>query len=267
MSTTTNAVDAWKEVDDILNANDCVALEGRVPGSGKTHLVLEYIRRHNLTASSIIVAPWNTLVADIATKGFNSMTLHKLLGKGIDTDDTPDGSDNALQAREESKHAKKSYSLDGITFIHFEEIYLYNLTALGWIARFMKAHPEIKFTMAGDPGQLDPVGQILAVDTNKYYETIFAELYPTRIVLCQSKRIADLSERSKMVALCDMLADTTTHPGEILSGFRQVKFTDLTADDFKYQHISAINATRDDVNSKAHNILGKPLYEVGQVLL
>lgn len=258
----------WSEVDDIIinRQSGNIALEGRVPGSGKTHLALEYIRRHGLMKSHIIVAPWNTLVADIAARGFNAMTLHKLLGKSVEADEA-----KADEAEAKTTHARKGANLDDILYIYFDEAYLYNIVALGWISRFIKtAPPTIQFMMAGDPGQLSPINQNLAVDAGLYYERIFAELFPTRIVLCQSKRITDPLERSKMVELCNILADSKTLPADILArsnGFRHIKFDDLTADDFKYQHISAINPTRDNVNNRAHSLLGKPLYEIGQTLL
>ena len=256
----------WSEVDDIIARSGNVALEGRVPGSGKTHLALEYIRRHGLMKSHIIVAPWNTLVADITAKGFNSMTLHKLLGKSVEADEAK--ADEAKAKDETKAYAKKGANLDDIIYIYFDEAYLYNIVALGWIAKFIRTvPPTIQFMMAGDPGQLTPINQNLAVDAGQYYENIFAELFPTRIVLCQSKRITDPLERTKMVELCDMLADSKTAPATILAEFKHVRFEDLTADDFKFQHISAINTTRDNVNNRAHSLLGKPLYEIGQTLL
>ena len=93
----------------------------------------------------------------------------------------------------------------GVRHIHFEEPYLYTVAELEWIAAFMRANPDIAYTMAGDPGQLRPVNQKLSVDPDEYYEAIFAELFPRRLTLQYSKRCASADEGRRMEALCEDL--------------------------------------------------------------
>ena len=221
-----------------------VAFEARVPGAGKTFAVKEYARRHGLVAAMLIVCPWNRLKCEMGRDGFRSATLHKLLGR------CPDGDDDAK---------KKPMDLKGIHHIHFEEPYLYTVRELEWIARFMRKHPDIAYTMAGDPGQLRPVKQFLAASINpdEYYEAIFAELFPRRLTLQYSKRCGDESEGRRMEAMCeDLRTDLGTRPAAILArhGLRVVNFNDLTEEDARCPHIAATRETVAKVNAWAHPI-------------
>ena len=106
---------------------------------------------------------------------------------------------------EEGRDHKKAYNLDGVTHIHFEEAYLYPVHQVGWMASFIKSHPNISVSMAGDPGQLAPVRQDLCVDSDVWYEQAFAKMFPRRICLRVSKRVADEADRARMLRLCDDL--------------------------------------------------------------
>ena len=192
----------------------------------------------------LIVYPWNRLKCEMGRDGFRSATLHKLLGR------CPDGDDDAK---------KKPMDLKGIHHIHFEEPYLYTVRELEWIARFMRKHPDIAYTMAGDPGQLRPVKQFLAASINpdEYYEAIFAELFPRRLTLQYSKRCGDESEGRRMEAMCeDLRTDLGTKPAAILArhGLRVVNFNDLTEEDARCPHIAATRETVAKVNAWAHPI-------------
>ena len=96
---------------------------------------------------------------------------------------------------EEGRDHKKAYNLDGVTHIHFEEAYLYPVHQVGWMASFIKSHPNISVSMAGDPGQLAPVRQELCVDSDTWYEQAFAKMFPRRICLRVSKPVADEADR------------------------------------------------------------------------
>tara|TARA_R110000868_G_scaffold230985_4_gene484290 strand:- start:3128 stop:6841 length:3714 start_codon:yes stop_codon:yes gene_type:complete len=233
----------WSEVDKILNTEHCnVAIEATVPGAGKTYTILRWLERNNHKDSSLIVCPWNSLASVMQLEGFTSITLHKLLGRGVDEGNT-----------------NKPYNLDGITHIHFEEAYLHDIRSVGWMYKFMQSHRQIKFTMTGDPGQIAPPNQTLCVDSDQWYEDAFAKMFKVRMVLKISKRINDMLDRQHMQSLCDDLREEKSSVQDIMMKYsddmilpRFVNFADLTAEDAKFPHIAATNATVALVNAWAH---------------
>ena len=54
----------------------------------------------------------------------------------------------------------------------------------------MYKHKGIPFSAAGDPGQLELINQRLSVISNKWYEMVFAQMFPRRLTLQISKRCA-----------------------------------------------------------------------------
>jgi hypothetical protein len=140
----------WSEFDHFFSKrcfSSSIAIEGRVPGAGKTHSVLSYIERYEIKA--VIICPFNALCSDLVKKGFKSITLHELIGKLIV--EVPTNESN-----------KKPYDISGLTHIHFEEVYLYTVNQLGWIKQFMNSNSNLKFSMCGDFGQLLPINQNLS---------------------------------------------------------------------------------------------------------
>ena len=133
---------------------------------------------------------------------------------------------------------------------------MYTVRELEWIARFMRKHLDIAYTMAGDPGQLRPVKQYLSASINpdEYYEAIFAELFPRRLTLQYLKRCGDEAEGRRMEAMCeDLRTDLGTRPAAILArhGLRVVNFNDLTEEDARCPHIAATREVVAQVNARA----------------
>ena len=55
----------WSEFDNFFSKHcfsSGIAIEGRVPGAGKTHSVLSYIERYEIKA--VIICPFNALCSD-----------------------------------------------------------------------------------------------------------------------------------------------------------------------------------------------------------
>ena len=90
--------------------------------------------------------------------------------------------------------------------------------------------------MAGDPGQIAPVSQDLCVDSDTWYEQAFAKIFPRRISLRMSKRVADEADRARMLRLCDELRAEALPAPTILrdAGLRVVRFDSLTEADARY---------------------------------
>jgi len=251
----------WSEYDALLNQNFlsviATAIEGLVPGSGKTYSILSYCERNNL--KMLFICPFNALCSDLVKKGFTAITLHELVGKMVPT-----------SGAEINK--KKPYDISDLTHIHFEEVYLYTVSQLGWIKQFMTLNSNLKFSMCGDFGQLLPINQNLSdtIDPDEYHEMIFASMFPVRLTLTTSKRVKDPEERKKMLKLCNELREEKRPVLDILKDFQCVDFKDLTKDDASYPHISALRQTMFKVDNFVHNHIGETKhneYKIAQELL
>ena len=248
---------AADEVDQVVadlqgESRSALAFEGLVPGCGKSFASED--REARFAEGCLTVSPWNRLRCE---KG--GVTLHKLLGRGVG---------------EADGDRMKPYDLTGVRRVHFEEPYLYTVRELEWMAAFMRKHGRrgVAFTMAGDPGQLRPVNQKLAIDPDAYYEQIFAHLFPRRVTLRYSKRTRTAEEGARMEALCaDLRAEDSPVPVILQRhGLRVVDFTALGEADAGGPHVAALRATCDRVNSWAHGLVGGTAldkYAEGQQLL
>jgi hypothetical protein len=169
---------------------------------------------------------------------------------------------------------KKPYDISGLTHIHFEEVYLYTVSQLGWIKQFMTLNSNLKFSMCGDFGQLLPINQNLSetIDPDEYYEMVFASMFPVRLTLTTSKRVKDPQERKKMLHLCNELREEKRPVFDILKDYKfiRVDFKDLTKEDASYPHISALRQTMFKVDNFVHKHIGETKhneYAIGQELL
>ena len=232
-------------------------IKARVPGAGKTYLVERYLERTQQKATSVIVCPWNALVADCLKEGFNSFTLHELVGRLAVEDHL-------------AKIEKRPHKVDGVTLIHFEEIGLYSARELSWIRTFMNTHKNISFSAAGDLGQLEPINQQLSVNSDEWYEMAIAQMFPRTLTLRVSKRCSG-ENRERMHKLCDELREETKDVVETLraAGLREVDFKDLTDEDAAFPHIAATRSTVARVDHWVHTVIGNTThgeYEYGQTL-
>jgi len=233
-----------------------LAIEAVVPGAGKTFLVKSWIDRTGQRDTALIVCPWNALVSACIKEGYRALTLHELCGKVADTP--------------ESK--KRAYDITGVTHVHFEEAYLYTVREVEWLACFMRQHPNLTYTLAGDPGQLTPVHQELRVDSDGWYETALASLFPRRLCLQISKRVTDPADRVRMRRLCDELAEAVLPVSTILAnaGLERRSLLDMTEADAGFPHIAATRSTMSRVDHWVHSAIGAAFpgeYLVGEELL
>jgi hypothetical protein len=223
-----------------------IAIEAKVPGAGKTTLVEWWLERTGQKKTALFVCPWNALASALKKRGFRAITLHELIGKMA----TEDGADR-----------KKAYNVDEVTHIHFEEAYLYPVHQLGWVRKFMVSKARTAnctYSMAGDPNQLVPVKQDLAVDSDNWYEIAFASMFPRRLVLEISKRVPNEAEAIRMRNLCDELRDENKAVSDILAdaNLSRVNFDDLGEEDARYPHVAALCSTVARVDNWAHNLIG-----------
>jgi len=233
-----------------------LAIEAVVPGAGKTYLAKSWIDRTGQRDTALIVCPWNALVSACVKEGYRAMTLHELCGKVADT----------------SENKKRAYDVTEVTHVHFEEAYLYTVREVEWLATFMRQHPSISYTLAGDPGQLAPVHQELRVDSDGWYEATFASLFPRRLCLQISKRVTDPAERVRMRRLCDDLAEAVLPVSAILksAGLERRSLFEMTEADAGFPHIAATRSTMSRVDHWIHGYIGATFageYLVGEELI
>jgi hypothetical protein len=222
-----------------------IALEALVPGAGKTYLIHSWVERTAQSATAITVSPY-ALVSKNLKEGRRSITLHELVGRlAVETED--------------GINYKKAYDLQGVTHIFFDEILLYPVNQLGWIREFMRKHPGITFSNAGDSGQNAPVRQELACDSDAWYDMAIATMFPRRIVLQMSKRVTDPTDRARMTRLCEELREEVRPVADILrdAGLPVVRFESLTEGDARYPHIAAMRSTMAKVDHWAHEAVGE----------
>ena len=187
------------ELDDEFNRDeisdkiiDKLIITAEIAGAGKTSaFIYNSIKRNEKT---LIITPYNALCYELnedAKKSNNdlitSITLNNLLG--ISFDGTIEGN-------------KKEYNIDGIDRIVFDEIFLLDTFQLTKIKEYMIKHPNIKYGATGDPYQLSPVGETLAVENIKdYYIKIVSSLFPNQINLKENKRCKTPEDRKIMKEL------------------------------------------------------------------
>ena len=233
-----------------------IALEAAVPGAGKTYLVLSWLERTGQKETAVIVCPWNALVTKLVRDGWRAVTLHELVGRlAVETED--------------GVSFKKAYNLDGVTHVHFEEVYLYPVHQMGWIRSFLLGHPALTYSEAGDPGQNAPVHQSLSVDSDAWYEMALATMFPRRICLRVSKRVADPGDRARMMSLCEELRAEARPVADILraAGLPTVRFDALTEADARYPHVAAMRSTVSRVDYWAHELIGETYADEGDVIV
>ena len=113
-----------EEIKQVLQTNDKTLILGTLPGTGKT------TSAKNCGYKLLFVTPFNKLSQELRKDGYESVTLHRLLGMGI-TDE---------QTKTMSAMVVSEYEA-----ICFDEIMLYNVNHLARIYRYIHAHKRIHF--------------------------------------------------------------------------------------------------------------------------
>jgi hypothetical protein len=258
----------WSEVDDILDYDPLeesgfVHIDATVPGAGKTYMIEEYCKRTYKKERVLFITPWNALASDIRKKLLQAMTLHNLCGKRVE-----------YETVEEIMN-KKKFNVTDYDHIHFDEICLYSPKELIWIYEFIlydkKDHTMI--TSTGDVGQLGAVncGEF-HTPKDDWYKMAIDTMFSKSILLQISKRLTNENEKERMYKMCNDLKDEFKSIGQILEEAKlpQMHFSELTAEDFQYPHITALQDTSAKVDNLASTLLNKPNngnYEIGEELV
>ena len=207
------------------------------PGCGKTYLIESFTK----DKKHIIVVPHNNLKEDLKKKGKKAMTVHKLLGLGVD-----------------ERHEAKPFNVDDIEVIAWDELLLNSRRVLWKIYEFMKAHPQIHYLASTDPYQLRAVeDSIHQVRSNT---ECLDFLFQNKMHLHVVKRVEDVDDIKAYPVIKKALFEEKMTPMDVLTEYSEyfgkvlTRRSDVPA---KY-NISAFNDTRHAVNDHVHhNILKK----------
>ena len=180
--------------------NNKVIINADIAGAGKTSSTIYYAKKNKL--NTIIVSPYNTLCnklnCDFKEQGLNNMksiTLNRLLGERFDGNDIT---------------ASKSYDIEGVNLIVFDEIYLYDTTNLSKIENYMRRHNTVQYLATGDENQLKPIEELVIKDKKKYYKDIIDSLFDYKILLKENKRCKTDEDRTKIKNLTNEIRNATT---------------------------------------------------------
>ena len=108
-----------EEIKNVLQNNDKTLILGIFAGSGKT------TSAKNCGYKLLFVTPFNKLSQELRKDGYESVTLHKLLGMGITDEQT-----KTMSAMDVSEYKA----------ICFDEIMLYTVNHLARICRYISSH-------------------------------------------------------------------------------------------------------------------------------
>ena len=250
------------EADELMLATGGLRILGRVPGAGKTYMVVESLKRRGLVSTSLVVCPYNKLNSDMTRRGLEAVTIHRLCGKRAVAEADADNAENKA----------RPYDLKGKTHIHFEELYLATAREVEWVHAVMKANPHITYSMTGDFKQLEPVGQRL-IDADAFYERAFSSMFPRTLMLSVPKRVTDTADRIRQRRMMDALMSDDADIDAVIAdaGLTEMRFSDLHKKDSLHPHIVATRQARCLVNHWAHEQTvgagSNDVYTVGQTLV
>ena len=230
------------EAEEILDEGTPLLVVGKYPGTGKSKMALDWGAGRDLEL--LVVCPTNALCDELKKQGHeNVITTHMLIGKRPNAVDAQ-GQDESFKPFDVSKYSA----------VLFEEVFFYPVYQLEWIAGFMKQHANKDFIANGDPAQNEPVGQVLNMNFDDYYNEALAQMFPRRLNLMISKRYnAEDRERIEML-YNELLSPGNQRPFDIASKYLNViDWADLKRDEDAafHPHIAFTNDSVDRVNTWA----------------
>lgn len=237
--TITNEFDK-NEINNIINEKRNVLLLGELPGVGKTTTALNYECNRKL-----FVCPFNKLCQEQRKKCVDSITLHMLLGLGMN---------------DELNKKNNSYDVSAYDCIVFDEIFLYPVNSLVKIKQFMDKHTDKVFIATGDTTQNTPIGMdnYNTSELDKYLSSCVNHLFCNHIVLKVCKRLKNKKDIERMVNLKKEILDTSKDVMKTLKKYKINIIKDMK-DVKTTNNICYFNFRCDQVNKLVHNkFVAKP---------
>ena len=196
-----------KETASLILRSPRLIVEGIVPGTAKTSLMLEVAKllsaRFDWPPEAVlVVVHTRALVADICDRGGIATTVCDFLGQRI-------GEDRGLQS------GGKQYSMAGIKMVIRDEIRAVSDSANAAVSARLDAYPEVIEVGVGDGQQLPEVGSTLRWAENgvspsrllhrRHGDAAVAARYPTRLMLMVPKRLRDVEDHPFMMMMKDLI--------------------------------------------------------------
>ena len=157
--------------DDVLSSSRSLLVKSPKPGSGKTQLVLDYLKRCCAGQKVCVACPTNFQARSFGELG---VTLYQLTGKGLGR---------------EHLWGKKTERYDVVLL---EEMTMWSYTHwMMFLEYFERNKGFTKFYATGDTKQIPPIEKNWnGDDANKmaFYERVMDEVFPVQIELLEVKR-------------------------------------------------------------------------------
>ncbi len=200
----------------------------------------------------IIIAPYNSIVVELCSSGFNAMTLHKLLGLVVEEGDV--------------STTANAVDISDVDVVCFDEVYLHNRSNLWRIKQIIEQFPDKLFVATGDPCQnkaVHGVGTVLD-GCNR----IINLLFPKQLNLSIPKRLVDVSDRQLLPVIKAELFDDRIDPVEVFR--KHFRVVDGIRNITTKRAITYTNKSREKANEHIHTkVMGKGTLSmvVGEVVL
>ncbi len=239
-----------EELSSIYETNNLVLCKAECAGAGKT----SSFKHYGSNKKMLIVCPFNNLCCELRNEGFQAITLHKLLG---------------LRMTDENEDVEgKAFKIDEFDIIVFDEIYLYPVSKLEKINKFIERFKSKKQIFAtGDEYQLPPIDELNVDNIKAYYNGIIKKMFLNQISLKENKRCKDPADRIKMKQISDSIRNAETKEEAlkiILSNFKTVSRLEDVKTNF---NVVGLNKTGEMVNKLRHDEIELDYYFEGLELI
>lgn len=238
--------DEWdtKSIIASLIQHPSTIVRADLPGSGKSYIFKQLAKTIGME-KVLFVVPTNELVRGYINEGFNSVTANKCLGM--------------LYTPMDGVTEKKPLDILPYEYIVFDEIYFLDLEKLEKIHEMILAYPEIMYFAAGDLNQNEPIDcSLFYMPKDKYYEQCIDNLFPTYILLHESKRLQSDTDKEKIQQIKNAIFNPSNkkfNPSKVCKKF--FKPLNSTAE-IEGHCITYLNKTKQFINTTVHESKGHP---------
>jgi len=227
------------EIKNILDDKKNLIIVADTPGAGKTQLYINYTLNNNL--KTIFITPFNNLCFKLKKKNIKAITINEFFKLGFNNDES-----------------NKTYNLNNIDVVIFDEVFLYNLNVLKLIDKLILDNKDnnIKFFSTGDNLQNEPINLNLnnVNDVNDYLKKAIYSIYDNRILLKVNKRLDNEEDKLKLMKLKEVIFNNETNYKNIIDKLKELDIkiiNNYNLIDTK-NNITYFNKRADKINKLIH---------------
>jgi hypothetical protein len=228
------------EIKNILDDKKNLIIIADTPGAGKTQLYINYTKNNNLNA--LFITPFNNLCQKLIKKNIRAITINEFFKLGFNGEDS-----------------NKTYNLNNIDVVIFDEVFLYNLNTLKLIDKLIIYNKDnnIKFYSTGDHLQNEPINLNLnnVDDVNEYLKKAIYSIYDNKIILKVNKRLDNEEDKIKLLKLKEVIFNDDTNYKNIIDKLRLLDIkiiNDYNLIETK-NNITYFNKRADKINKIIHD--------------